>query len=594
MNQDELISLKRSLQQQLPQDGIKKVLAALKKILSEKTGKFNLVFQFEARLNSINYDKLSGILSQEELEQANNRLNTDLLEFIESLVAADFDPASAGPGTDHKTGAVLYQIPHTMRVAEEVRCVVRLAFEDDVIVENIDLTKDTVRKPVRVSEVMEVELTDPNESPAFAIRRMNSVEQFLEERSYTEWLFFVKPLRTGELPLMLVVAVKELINNRERKREIVLEELIHVVTEDTEAVENTVDFQRAGYSFVYTTVATQDNAGFGWPSVLRNKVATLVIVFAVIAGIWAAGSLLGWFKPNPPSPPKALPPSAAQVDSSDWRQALAMGTDSSFYDYLLKHPEGIFQAEAQAKLNSLRALQDSVLDVKENPGRSTSKKPKPQQDSSDGRKSGFTMVEVTGGDYMMGEKGDCPHKVHVNAFRIGKYEVTKTDWEKIMKRRPKSFHVWCPECPVENISWDEVQVFLLEAAKQTGKKYRLPSEAEWEYAARGAGRSKEYKFAGSNDYSSVAQSGLQSSMEVGTKNPNEIGLFDMNGNVQEWCSDIWGPYPNCKGKKEKNKRSVRGGSWYDDKESETTVFSRAGVKKGTKNPRTGFRLVQPY
>ena len=161
------------------------------------------------------------------------------------------------------------------------------------------------------------------------------------------------------------------------------------------------------------------------------------------------------------------------------------------------------------------------------------------------------MALVAGGPFIMGctsEQGsDCwpagrpPHSVTVSDFYIGKYEVTQKEWREVMGKDPSSFKN-CDNCPVENVSWDDIQEFLVKLNKKTGDTYRLPTEAEWEYAARGGSLSEGYKYSGSNSEDEVSwhygNSGKKTH-PVGQKRPNELGLYDMTGNVWEWCADDW-------------------------------------------------------
>ena len=145
--------------------------------------------------------------------------------------------------------------------------------------------------------------------------------------------------------------------------------------------------------------------------------------------------------------------------------------------------------------------------------------------------------------------------VSVGDFSIGKYEVTQAQWQAVMGTNP-SEHTGCPNCPVENVSWNDLQDFLQKLNAKTGKNYRLPSEAEWEYAAKGGSHSHGYNYAGSNDLNAVAWYSGNSDDEthpVGQKQPNELGIYDMTGNVWEWCSD-WYDINN-------QDRVIRGGGW---------------------------------
>ncbi|MCB0651341.1 MAG: formylglycine-generating enzyme family protein [Saprospiraceae bacterium] len=192
------------------------------------------------------------------------------------------------------------------------------------------------------------------------------------------------------------------------------------------------------------------------------------------------------------------------------------------------------------------------------------------------------MIRVPGGTFQMGckeEKGDqgnCPqdarplHEVTLDAFSIGKYEVTQELWESVMGNNPSEFQN-CPKCPVENVSWDDVQDFIEKLNKRTGKEYRLPTEAEWEYAARGGTKGGQYVYSGSNDLDAVgwyAENSGSKTHPVGGKMANALGVYDMSGNVWEWCSDWYGAdyYQNSskrnpKGPREGSRRVDRGGSW---------------------------------
>jgi len=159
----------------------------------------------------------------------------------------------------------------------------------------------------------------------------------------------------------------------------------------------------------------------------------------------------------------------------------------------------------------------------------------------------YSMMRVEGGTFTMGDNQsrfteDKPaHQVTVGAFWIGQYEVTQAVWIKIMETNPAQHK--CDQCPVERVSWHEVQEFIRRLNEKTGMKYRLPTEAEWEFAAR-AGKSKGNKYAGGSDLDMVAwYDGNSDGMThpVGQKNRNAFLLYDMSGNVCEWCQDNWHP-----------------------------------------------------
>jgi formylglycine-generating enzyme required for sulfatase activity len=164
------------------------------------------------------------------------------------------------------------------------------------------------------------------------------------------------------------------------------------------------------------------------------------------------------------------------------------------------------------------------------------------------------MVFVKGGTFTMGctaEQGDdCfdneepAHKVTLSDFYIGKYEVTQAQWKAVTGNNPSKFN-GCDNCPVEGVSWNDIQEFIKKLNAKTGLNYRLPTEAEWEYAARGGAQSRGYKYSGSNSVDEVAWYYGNSGNEThpaGTKKANELGIYDMSGNVYEWCNDWYGAY----------------------------------------------------
>jgi formylglycine-generating enzyme required for sulfatase activity len=187
------------------------------------------------------------------------------------------------------------------------------------------------------------------------------------------------------------------------------------------------------------------------------------------------------------------------------------------------------------------------------------------------------MVRVEGGTFTMGatseqgsdaHNGEKPaHQVMLSSFSIGKYEVTQEEWEVVMGSNPSNFKG--AKRPVEFVSWDDCQEFIRKLNVLTGKRFRLPTEAEWEYAARGGNRSQGYKYAGGNNISSVAWYDGNAGREthpVGQKQSNEMGLYDMAGNVWEWCQDWKGvysssPQTNPTGPSSASLRVYRGGSW---------------------------------
>lgn len=174
----------------------------------------------------------------------------------------------------------------------------------------------------------------------------------------------------------------------------------------------------------------------------------------------------------------------------------------------------------------------------------------------------FTMIDVAGGTFQMGSYDEWPvHSVILSDYYIGETEVTQELWEAVMGTNPSRFKG--SNNPVEAVSWYDCQEFIKTLNRLTGKEFRLPTEAEWEYAARGGNKSQGYEYSGSNTLGDVAGWDLY---PVGSNSPNELGIYDMTGNVWEWCSDWYGGYSsssqtNPTGPTSGSDRVIRGGEW---------------------------------
>jgi len=232
------------------------------------------------------------------------------------------------------------------------------------------------------------------------------------------------------------------------------------------------------------------------------------------------------------------------------------------------------------------------------------------------------MIYVAGGTFMMGsndgEANEKPvHKVTVSSFYIGKREVTQREWQDVMGSNSSYFKG--DDLPVELVSWYDAVDYCNKRSIKDGltpcysgsgssiscnwnaNGYRLPTEAEWEYAARGGNKSKGYKYSGSDDLGSVAwfkSNSGDTTQSVGTKQPNELGIYDMSGNVWEWCWDWFdeGYYSRSQSSDpievgSKLYRVVRGGSWFHNP-ADLRVWIRYGNYPSSRFSRFGVRLVR--
>ena len=215
----------------------------------------------------------------------------------------------------------------------------------------------------------------------------------------------------------------------------------------------------------------------------------------------------------------------------------------------------------------------------------------------------FKMIKVEGGTFPMGatpEQGndadadESPtHPVTLNTYYIGETEVTQALWTAVMGSNPSYFQG--DSLPVERVSWNEVQEFITKLNQLTGKQFRLPTEAEWEFAARGGKQSHGYKYSGNSFPAAVAIYKEPKTNTVGSKSPNELGLYDMSGNVFEWCSDWYGNYEsgiqaNPQGPSSGTYRVLRGGCW-DSEVKTCRVSYRYNSEPDKRSNSIGFRLV---
>ncbi len=221
----------------------------------------------------------------------------------------------------------------------------------------------------------------------------------------------------------------------------------------------------------------------------------------------------------------------------------------------------------------------------------------------------FNMIKVDGGTFTMGatkEQGrdayrdeEPAHQVTLSDYYIGETEVTQELWQAVMGFNPSNFSG--TNLPVEWVSWEDCQEFIKKLNQLTGKNFSLPTEAQWEFAARGGNKSKGYKYSGSNTLGDVAwytSNSSGSSHGVGTKAPNELGIYDMSGNVWEWCSDWYAFYSssavtNPAGPLSGSYRVFRGGSWNND-ERYCRVSNRYDFTQTLRDYDLGLRLALSF
>ena len=211
------------------------------------------------------------------------------------------------------------------------------------------------------------------------------------------------------------------------------------------------------------------------------------------------------------------------------------------------------------------------------------------------------MVEIPGGNFEMGsnfhDTQKPVHSVSIDDFALGRTEITQGQWRAVMGNNPSSFSSCGDDCPVEKVSWDDAQAFIQKLNAKTGKQYRLPSEAEWEYACRAGG---QQEYCGSDNFDGVAwhySNGGEKIHPVSRKQPNAFGLYDMSGNVLEWVEDSWhdnyngAPADGSIWQGDGAKRVLRGGSWFISPQGARAAF-RGWNKPAFRYFDIGFRVAR--
>ncbi len=224
----------------------------------------------------------------------------------------------------------------------------------------------------------------------------------------------------------------------------------------------------------------------------------------------------------------------------------------------------------------------------------------------------FEMVLVNGGSFVMGlqplqfdnialENEKPAHEVRLDGYYIGKYEVTQAQWKAVMGDNP-SMNPSGSNYPVEMVSWNDCKRFVNELNELfdgiTDLKFDIPTEAQWEFAAIGGEKSKHYRYCGSDDINDVGWFDMNSdgrTHKAGGKRPNELGIYDMSGNVSEWCEDYYGRYPaepqtNPVGPAEGSKRVVRGSCYFNDADDSRNTI-RSSSSMGYMSDNIGLRLA---
>ena len=232
---------KIELKQELPEFGISYIIDAMKELIPQDMGKYNTIVLLESEFKELTDKRVKGGITADQFRASTSDLRDRLLIFIDGLEPADLDKTIRKSQTIQKPkvkkGSVLYQIPKKMQVLQETRCRIRIAFNEELLLEDLELDEDTtIKNAVRVSDRMRVEIIDPS-NHAFEVRSTSDLTQLVEDDDYTEWRFYVKPLMPGEHILELKVSIIVIVDGIETKREKTLEESVVIIAEEVEKEE---------------------------------------------------------------------------------------------------------------------------------------------------------------------------------------------------------------------------------------------------------------------------------------------------------------------------------------------------------------------
>ncbi|AEE48648.1 Sulphatase-modifying factor protein [Haliscomenobacter hydrossis DSM 1100] len=399
-----IAALRQELNKLLADDDLPAGLKLCKGLLPENGEKFKLILAMQAQLQLLNKENIKGKITQEEYARRLAIIVDAFITFVAELETLDFDPPAIDPDADAQNGAqtghVLYRVPHSMALGKASICTIRVAIDEDAILEDIIIDKDTrLKEKIEVSERMSAEILG-TESEAFDILALNAKDQRVHPTGYTQWLFRVTPLLEGEHLLLVKVSLLEFDPNTKEyvPRDVSVLETVVVASAPQHSDEEEVPLKSVGKSFV-----------------VGQKVDK---------------------KPN------------INIDIGTFNPAL--------------------EITGATELN-LDDLSDILIPIVKNSGKKETKtgaQPSPKSPTHSAHSDPFhkEMVLVKGSDFYLSQSA-----------------VTFAQWRAVMGSNASSFD-GCDQCSIEHINWEDIQAFLKTLNAQTGRQYRLPTEAEWEYA----------------------------------------------------------------------------------------------------------------
>ncbi|MBK7870226.1 MAG: hypothetical protein IPJ74_05815 [Saprospiraceae bacterium] len=349
--------LKHELREKVPL-GIDLALQALKASIPEDLPKYNDVILLESRYRELNANLLKGLMENEEAQVEFNKLRESILTFINDLREEDFVKDLAEKAQEKaRIGKVLYRVPDQMQVQKEEKCIIRVAFDEIILMRDLEKESDDTIKDVRIAEVMGAEILDPNETPAFAIRTFSEKVQFVDESDFTEWLFYVKPLLEGTFPLLLKVSIVEIVDGKERKREVVLEETIEVISTKPEITAE----EKLAVSGLELHVGQSDSSVTpSTPSSGAGRKISTTAAAGVLAAVVLAIIAIWTFYPqlNPKEDVDYV--YGPKSGEDDWNKIKDSNDSNALINFRADYPESEYADLALNRLESLRFQVEAV------------------------------------------------------------------------------------------------------------------------------------------------------------------------------------------------------------------------------------------
>lgn len=370
--------IQAELKELVPQ-GIDLTLQAVKGQLAKSTDTYKDLLLLEGRYQDVTRQLLQGTLANEDAQLAFNRIRKDLLDFIDRLKTTDLASAATATGDgrpDVYNGELLYRIPPTMTINQEVKCTVRLAFDRKVVLADFELQPTDVLKDIRIAEVMGVELLDPSAQKAFDIRTLNDTVQFVDQDLYTEWIFYVKPILEGVFPLVLKISIIEIHSGIERKRNVTLEETVEIVSKPAPQAGGTDGFSNSGFSMQVARGSEEQRLpgggkGIDPPRVQPNSPAPappqptapspstrgnfrklgagLASLVVLVVASWAIWSNMRGNKFTGDNPATEI----ADATAEEWNRARKNNSRKDYEDFIKNNPEALQADSARHILNEM-------------------------------------------------------------------------------------------------------------------------------------------------------------------------------------------------------------------------------------------------